>query len=229
MQGRYGLAEQLGRHPVGDVRPDHVAVEPLQRVEVVAHPQSPPPPAALKPSPSVQLAVVRVGMARSSRTVAAALLACDARGTAAAPLDAAVAALRAKGVDLGDLETKLAQGRALGLSHAVWSADAEVLAAIDAATDAAALNAVRTRHAVAVKGLPDALRAGVKIAADARAAELGAETVASRLMAKARAAADDATRANVYAELTDAAKARRVTASDATAITAVLNGEQVAA
>jgi len=194
-----------------------------------AAPPATAPPAAPKPSPSVQLACARVAMARNSRTVAATILACDARGTAAAPVDAAVAALRAKGVDLGDLEAKLAQGRGLDLALAVWNTNAEVLAAIDAAADAPALNKVRTLHAVAVKGLPDALRAGVKIAADARAAELGAETVASRLMARAKAATDDAARRAIYNELTEAAKARRVTATDATAITAVLNGEQVAA
>lgn len=195
-----------------------------------AAPATPAPAAAApKPSPSVQLACARIALARSSRTVVAAVLACDARGTAAAPVDAAVAARRAAGVDLSDLESKLDAARKLDAPREQWAVVAEVLSAVDQAENAAALNAARKQYAERVLALPPNLQGGVKAACDARAAELGAPTVGSQLLARAKAARDDEARAKVHADLVSAAQARRVTKAEAEAITNALNGDQAAA
>lgn len=183
-----------------------------------------PRPAAPKPSASVQLACDRVAVALSSRTVVAAILACDARGTAAAPLDAAVAARRAAGVDLGDVEAVLAKARTVQATPAQWEQSAAALAAFDAAADAATLNAARKAHAAAIVALPEALRSGVKSAADARAAALGAPTAASALVAKAKAAKTVKELDAINAELAAAVEARRVvTKADVASVTDALN------
>jgi len=183
-----------------------------------------PAPAAPKLSPAVQLACDRIAVALSSRTVVAAMLACDARGTAAAPLDAAVAARRAAGVDLGDVEAVLAKARTVTATPAQWEQSAAALAAFDGASDAAALNAARKAHAAAIVALPDALRSGVKSAADARAAALGAPTAASVLLAKVRNARATADLQALHGELKGAVEARRITSkADVDAVTDALN------
>lgn len=195
-----------------------------------AAPATPAPAAAApKPSPSVQLACARIALARTVRTVAAAILACDARGTAAVPVDEAVAARRAAGVDLSELESKLDACRALNAPREQWAVVADVLVAVDTAGSAESLGKVRKDFAERVLALPPALQSGVKSAVDARAADLGAPTVASRLMERAKAARDDEARAKVHADLTAAAQSRRVTKADAEAITNALNGDQAAA
>lgn len=185
---------------------------------------TPAPAPAPKPSPSVQLACGRIAVALSARTVVAAILACDARGTAAAPLDAAVAARRAAGVDLGDVEATLERARTVTATPAQWEQSAAALAAFDTATDAATLNVARKAHAAAIVALPDALRSGVKSAADARAAALGAPTAASQLLARAKAAKSTEELTKLHAELTAAVETRKITTkAEVTAITDVLN------
>ncbi len=182
------------------------------------------PAPAPKLSPAVQTACDRIAVALSSRTVVAAILACDARGTAAAPLDAAVAARRAAGVDLGDVEATLARARTVTATPAQWEQSAAALAAFDGAADAAALNAARKAHAAAIVALPEALRSGVKSAADARAAALGAPTAASALLARAKAAKTTDELTKLHTELTAAVEGRRIaTKAEVTAITDVLN------
>ncbi len=190
-----------------------------------------PAPAAAPPllSPSVKLAVARIALARNARTVAAAILACEARGTAAAPVDDAVAARRAAGVDLGDLEQKLDAARKLEAPREQWNDVAAILSSVDQVESAASLGALRKEVAARVLALPAALQSGVKAAVDARAAELGAPTVASQLLVRAKAAKDETERQKVYDEMTAAAQARRITKADAEAITAILNGERAAA
>lgn len=190
-----------------------------------------PAPAAAPPllSPSVKLAVARIALARNARTVAAAILACEARGTAAAPVDDAVAARRAAGLDLGELESKLDAARKLNAPREQWNDVAAILASVDQVESAASLGALRKEVAARVLALPASLQSGVKAAVDARAAELGAPTVASQLLSRAKAATDETERQKVYDAMTEAAQARRITKADAEAITAVLNGERAAA
>lgn len=190
-----------------------------------------PAPAVAPPlmSASVKLAVARIAIARNVRTVAAAILACEARGTAAAPVDDAVAARRAAGVDLGDLEQKLDAARKLEAPREQWNDVAAILSSVDQVESAASLGALRKEVAARVLALPAALQSGVKAAVDARAAELGAPTVASQLMARAKAAKSEEECQKVYDDMTAAAQARRITKADAEAITAVLNGERAAA
>lgn len=193
-----------------------------ERVDAAGSSQTAPAPAA--PAPGVQLACARIALARSSRTVVAALLACDARGTAAAPLDAAIAARRAAGVDLGDVEAVLGKARTVTATPAQWNDAAGALAAFDGAADAAALNAARKTHAAAIVALPEALRSGVKAAADARAAALGAPTAASVLLGKAKAARSPEDLTALHAELTAAVEGRRITTkTEVEAITQALN------
>lgn len=190
-----------------------------------ANTTAPAAPPAPKPSPAVQLAVARIAVALSARTVVAAIMACGARGAAAVPVDEAVAARRAEGVDLGDLEATLTKARGIGgLTSDHWGAAASALADFDGATDAPSINLARKKHAAAIVALPEALRSGVKAAADARAAALGAPTVASVLLAKVREAKVSAVLKTLHAELKAAVDARRITSkADVDAVTDALN------
>ena len=133
------------------------------------------------------------------------------------------------GVDLGDLEQKLDAARKLEAPREQWNDVAAILSSVDQAESAASLGALRKEVAARVLALPAALQSGVKAAVDARAEQLGAPTVASQLMARAKAAKSEEECQKVYDAMTEAAQARRITKADAEAITAVLNGERAAA
>jgi hypothetical protein len=183
-------------------------------------------PAQAAPAWSLHLgaAETRLAVARTVQGIVATL-----RG-AAVPTEErtalwslALAAAKRINVTEADLTERLTKAASLGATAAQWSTAAQVLIALDTCTSATALDAVRKQYAAAVVALPEALQRGVKLSTTERARELGAPTVAARLLEEIKAVkrADDLT--PIYQRLQAAAANSQVSQSEAAAIETAMN------
>ena len=169
-------------------------------------------------------AETRLAVARTVQGIVATL-----RGAAvpneerAALWSLALAAAKRINVTEADLTERLTKAASLNATAAQWSTAAQVLIALDTCTSATALDAVRKQYAAAVVALPEALQRGVKLSTTERARELGAPTVAAKLLEEIKSVkrADDLT--PIYERLQIAAANSQVSQSEAAAIETAMN------
>lgn len=134
-----------------------------------------------------------------------------------------LAAAKRLSVAEADLTARLTKAAELGATTAQWSTVAQVLAAVDTCTSATALDAVRKQYAQQVTALPEKLLLGVKTATTERARELGAATVAAKLLEEISGAKRAEELSNIYARLQTAAANGQVSKSEGDEVTAALN------
>lgn len=134
-----------------------------------------------------------------------------------------LAAAKRLNVAEADLTARLTKAAELGATPAQWSTVAQVLAAVDTCTSATALDAVRKQYAQQVTALPEKLLLGVKTATTERARELGAATVAAKLLEEISGAKRAEELSNIYARLQTAAANGQVSKTEGDEVTAALN------
>lgn len=134
-----------------------------------------------------------------------------------------LAAAKRLSVAEADLTARLTKAAELGATAAQWSTVAQVLAAVDTCTSATALDAVRKQYASQVTALPEKLLLGVKTATTERARELGAATVAAKLLEEIGAVKRAEELSSIYARLQIAAANGQVSKVEGDEVTAALN------
>jgi len=122
-----------------------------------------------------------------------------------------------------DLTARLSKAAELGATAAQWATVAQVMVAVDTCVSAVGLDAVRKQYASQVTALPEKLLLGVKTATTERARELGAATVASKLLEEIGGVKRAEELSNIYARLQTAAAAGQISKTESEDIAAALN------
>lgn len=213
-----------------------VSSQPVPQVEVrnvrpVAE-AAPATPAATAAAPvligvseGATLAIARIEMARSLSTVIASIRGASLRDDErAAVWEAAQAAAERLGAMDGELRRRFDESARVNATRDQWAVAASVLVDVDEATDSDDLADVRKRHAATVAKLPQHLVAGIKAATNDRAEQIGAPTVFSRLLARAKAAASQAELDAVYRDAQQAARDGGVKQVQLETVLTALNG-----